>query len=129
MSLLHKREDNYPTNQIVMLDIPIIPKDEVKDFIVEKVFNHKFVETAKEDKDLPNCTKEERWAKPDVWAIMKNGNKRASKLTYSAEAAEIALNTAGKGHSIEVREGESVRCERYCSVKEFCNQYKRMKNG
>lgn len=120
-----EREEGYPEHQVAVLDVPIIPDDEVLSFMKERVKAHKEAVSLPSEQ-LPPCTKEDRWAKPDVWAIMKGNNKRAAKLCYSEEAAQVALETAGKGHDIEYREGVSTRCEKYCPVKKFCSQYKKM---
>jgi hypothetical protein len=76
------------------------------------------------DDTIPACDAKERWAKPDTYAIKKNGNKRATKVCETKEEAENLLPTYGANHSIEARAGGDIRCERYCSVAPFCHYYK-----
>jgi hypothetical protein len=84
---------------------------------------HQEAENTPSDKLLP-CTPEERWERPTRYALMKKGRKRAIKLYDTEEDANGAVKE--KDHYVEYRKGESVRCENYCPVKEFCNQYKEM---
>lgn len=124
----YKREGApYPSNQVVILDVPIIDDKEVRQFIEERVKLHQAAIEEKDSTKLLPCTKEERWAKDDVYAIMKEGGKRAVRLTASQAAANMVLEDLDKKHYVEYREGESIRCESYCSVKNFCAQYKQMK--
>jgi hypothetical protein len=121
-----KREDNYPEHQVKILSVPLIPEAEVLEYIKERVAAYKDA-TKVGDAALPPCSAEERWARPDVWAIMKRGAKRALRLCDSKEGAEIAADAAGPGHEVVHRPGVSTRCESYCPAKNYCNQYKQMK--
>jgi hypothetical protein len=118
--------DPYPAHQVVLLDVPLIPDEEVAAYVRERVLVHKEAASLPSDQ-LPECSAEDRWAKPDVWALMKKGQKKAVRLTQSEEAAKLALEAAGPNHSIKFRPGESTRCKSYCSAAPFCEQYKRMK--
>lgn len=118
--------DPYPAQQVVLLDVPIIPDEEVAAYIRERVLMHKEAASLPSDQ-LPECSKEDRWAKDDVWAIMKKGNKKAVRLTSNEEAAQLAVEAAGPGHYVQFRRGESIRCKSYCAAAPFCSQYKKMK--
>lgn len=77
------------------------------------------------DDELPVCTPEQRWAKPDQWAVMKTGNKRASKLFDSESeavryAAQLQEDTGRKCH-VEYRKGRDTKCLEYCDCRPFCN--------
>ncbi len=120
-----ERSPELPQHQVTLLAVPIIPEHEVLGYIKERVLE-RLTSLELPSAMLPECSAEERWAKPDVWAIMKKGLKRAVRLCYNAEAAQIALEAAGPGHSIVFRQGVSTRCERYCPVKNKCSQYKKM---
>jgi len=120
-----RREENYPTNQIMVLEVPLIPDAEVLEFIKERVALHQ----AAAKGTFPVCTAEERWAKPDTYAVKKKDMARAVRVCNSQLAAKQVLGEKGAGYSIEFRPGESVRCESYCSVKSFCQQYKDLKEA
>jgi hypothetical protein len=76
------------------------------------------------DDELEPCSQEQRWHKDDKWAVTKNGVKRATRVLDSEESAETLMAEleakTGKGHHVEFRQGEDVKCEMYCSVSEFC---------
>jgi len=123
--------DPYPAHQVVLLDVPIIPDEEVAAYVEERVKLHKAAASASAIELFQNfeCSKEDRWAKDDVWAVVKTGQKKAVRLFSTKETAEAFLKTLGAGHSITFRQGESTRCKSYCSAAPFCEQYKRMKKG
>lgn len=112
-----KEDANYPQAPVVTMPIPMWTREETISFISERIAIHK---AARER--LPECTAEERWAKPDKWAVMKKGNKRAKSLHDSRLEAEDVVSQ-NPGHFLEFREGVSPRCESYCSVSKFCKQY------
>lgn len=76
------------------------------------------------DDELPLCTDEERWHRPDKWALMKRGRKSAVRLYDCEKAALEACESNGKGFFVEHRRGEDVKCEKYCSVCAFCDYYR-----
>lgn len=77
------------------------------------------------DDDLPLCTPKERWAKPDQWAVMKQGNKKSSKnfdnepdaVRYAAKLQE----ESGRKCTVEHRLGRDQKCLEYCDCRPFCN--------
>lgn len=79
------------------------------------------------DSQLPMCSDDERWHKPDKWAIKKKGNKRAHRLYEDEEEAQ--WNAEALGMEIEFRPGEDSKCAKYCSVCEFCDHGKALKGG
>lgn len=110
--------DDYPTQQVVLVDVPLWKEERTKLYIKERVLLHQKAESG----SIPLCTKEERWAREDVYAVMKKGMKRAHRLCNTKEAAESMLTDLGDSYSIEFREGESIRCKSWCSVRKFCKQ-------
>lgn len=74
------------------------------------------------------CTELERWASEDTYAVKKKGRVRALRVLPSHEAAMKWLEASGKprtGLKIEYRHGGKwKRCDKYCSVNQFCEQYK-----
>lgn len=112
----------YPEHQVKIIDVPIIDSSEVTQFIEERIALHKQASVT-----LPLCTKEERWAKDDVWAVLKKGQKRAVRLFNSEEAAQLFLADLDKNHVVGMRQGESTRCEAYCPVAKWCTQFQESK--
>ena len=79
------------------------------------------------DGTTPECTAEERWAKPDTYAVMKKGRKSALRLLPTEEKAKEYIGD--QNLSIEFRKGVSTRCEGYCEVSQFCKQYRESVSG
>lgn len=76
------------------------------------------------DDELEPCSPEARWHKPDTWAVVKDGNKRAARVLDDPDEASVLCDQlakkTGKTHHVEFREGEDTRCQSYCSVAQFC---------
>lgn len=121
----------YPLTQCVKIPVARWSREEYMGFIS--------VRFTDQMNPVPRpCTKEERWAKDDVYAVKKKGNKSAERgglhPTHDQAEAFIKARASAKGAKlketdfvIEFRQGESTRCEDYCAVRDFCPQYKRMK--
>ena len=114
-----ERDNEYPQRQVEVIEIPLIEPKEVRAFIEERVKLHQ--EAAKGNYEP--CTKEERWAKDDQWAVMREGRKTAIKLHFSELHANLHKDELGKGHFVEKRPGKSTKCESYCPVKKQCEYY------
>jgi hypothetical protein len=63
------------------------------------------------------------WEKPTTYAVKKVGNKRATNVFNTKEEADVKMEDLGKGYEVEIRKGERTRCESYCLVNNWCNQY------
>jgi hypothetical protein len=91
--------------------------DEAWEFLRTRVIIHKQARVK-----LPECTREERWARADQFALMKQGGKRAVKLYDTLADAASHASTSPELY-VEPRPGESIRCAAYCSVSRFCSQF------
>ena len=117
-----KRDKNYPQLGAETHDIPLWSEERAKAFIEERVRLHQAAEN-----DLPECTDDERWAKPDKYALMPTAKSvRARKLFDSRVDATTwaAANNMKPGFVVDHRKGANVRCENYCVVSEWCEQFK-----
>jgi hypothetical protein len=120
----------YPAAQVVSVPIPLWSLTEQLDFITERIRQHRHAEMMM-DLGLPleECTAEERWSKPDSWAVIKDGAKRASRVHDDKETAEIDVAARGKGYRVEFRPGKSTRCQgNYCSVAPYCEQWEKIRS-
>lgn len=119
-----KRDANYPQKSVAVHEINLWPQEMRKDLIEVRVENLKAFEDTL-DEDLPYCTAEEMWEKPTVYAVMKEGRKSAVNggLFGTEASAQVMVDSLDSKHSIQVRPGQRTRCELYCSVNRFCNQY------
>jgi hypothetical protein len=71
---------------------------------------------------LPECSADQRWQRPAVYAVKRPGRKSAVRL-YDNEDDALAHTAEIRGGYVEHRPGEAVRCEHYCPVRDFCRQY------
>lgn len=117
--------EGYPEAPIKELPIRLWSKDERDAFISNRISLHSACEFALEtDGELPDCTPEEMWEKPTVWAVRKIGNKRAHSLYETEQLATEALKDLGDKYEMEIRKGERTRCANFCPVSTWCTQYK-----
>ena len=129
-----ERKEDYPKAPIVFVDIPMWDEKKLKDYIEKRISLH---QEAQIEYDLNEtfglCSNEEMWKKNDTWAVKKKGQKRALRVLDSEEEAIKYIdwhNETDKAYTkktyleIEFRSGEFTRCGNYCSVADFCNQYK-----
>lgn len=117
-----ERDRSYPQSPVYVYEFNVTKEDleEIENFIRKKVFQYELF-SATEDDMIPECTAEERWQKKDVYAVKKEGRKTAVKLFDSQEEAEAKIAELGKGHYLEIRKGESMKCKNYCLCSGFCN--------
>lgn len=112
-----ERDVTYPQAQVVNINIPLWDNERALRFMTERVILHKQARVL-----LPHCSPEDRWARADVWAVMKNGRKTAVKL-YPTENEARAHVGFDRNFYVTHRPGMSVRCKSYCPVSKFCKQY------
>lgn len=79
-----------------------------------------------QDYDGEPCSKEDRWESDTVYAVKKKGNKTAARggLCSTMEKALSFGKGLGVQYEIDVRPGQPRRCNDYCEVKNFCDQFK-----
>ena len=126
-----KRDKNYPQLGAETHEVPLWPEERAKDFMEERVRLHQEAEIAvfqlSKLYDLPECDDSERWAKPDKYALMPNANSARARKLFDSEVDATtwaAANNMKPGFVVEHRKGANVRCENYCVVSEWCDQFK-----
>ncbi len=118
-------KEGYPPAPIKELPIKLWSFAEREAFIDKRIALHSACDFAMEtDGSLPDCTPEEMWEKPTVWAVRKKGNVRAKALYESEKLALEAKEILGKEFEVEVRPGERTRCANFCPVSQYCEQYR-----
>ena len=132
-----ERKEDYPKAPIVFVDIPLWDHEKASKYIIDRMALHQEAQIlADVHGDLGLCNAEEMWKKNDTWAVKKKGQKRALRVLDSEEEAIKYIewhNETDKAYTkktdleIEFRGGEYTRCGNYCSVADFCNQYKTRK--
>ena len=120
----------YPQAPVVSVDIPLWSEAEAMAYMQDRVMLHQEAQLAWDTQEaVVECSDEERWTKPDTWAVMKKGAKRAVKVFDNHKGAidhALSMGTAytlGVQYSVQERKGGRTRCENYCSVADFCTQW------
>lgn len=157
---------SYPEKHVVVHDIELWPMEDAYRFIAERVALHQqaqagyiqtmsaimadpvaFVSGSSPQDALPECTDEERWIRGNGFAVMKPGNKVATKVLPTREAAEQFIVEARQKatddeaqwradhprskktfeapeYTVEERKDKATRCLYYCPVSAICDQWK-----
>jgi hypothetical protein len=131
-------QEGYPKKSVQVITMPVWTLDEAGAWISMRVKAHMAALTL-EDEQLPECTADEMWEKPECWAIKRKGGARAAKLVKLAgEAGLVAANVERDSRNaklkknqepfeVEHRPGERTRCERFCAAAPFCDTFKAYK--
>jgi len=114
----------YPQAPIVTLDIPIWDFQTREEFVRTRLSLHNEANFSAVSGEMPACTPEEMWEKPTTYAVMKEGGKRAKKVFMVQQEAEAFMADQKGTHFMETREGGRTRCDSFCQVAPFCEQYK-----
>ena len=120
----------YPDAPIMQIPVPLWSFEDAQAYVEGRIALHQQAAySALIGEELPLCTAEETWERPDKFAVMKSStHKRASRLLDSMEEAiEWAADPANgmdSKHVIDHRPGKRVRCEDWCEVSQFCSQHK-----
>lgn len=113
-----KRDPSYPQKQVKVLTVPMWEREQMMTFAIERVMAHQKAQGG----ELPKCSSEDRWERPAVWAVMKKGGKRATKLHSNPDDAQEQAQSMGSGYYVETRPPVQIRCANYCSAFPWCEQ-------
>jgi len=125
-----KTTHGYPQAPIVTIDLPLWDFKRTEAYARERIGLHNISKMSADlDEELPLCTDEEKWTRPPVYAVKKEGRKTAIKLYEKKEEADehvLASTLTKEKLYVETRRGESVRCSGdYCGVSKWCSQYRK----
>jgi len=116
-----RRDGNYPQLGAETHDVKLWSAAEAKEFMAERVRLHQAAEN-----DLPECTDEDRWAKPDKYALMSTPTSVRARKLFDTEVGAVTWayeNKIKEGWVVDHRPGVNTRCENYCLVSEYCEQF------
>jgi hypothetical protein len=118
------RDYNYPQRPVYIYEFAVTPARllAIEEFINHKVAHYGIARKMKDDA-IPECQPKERWDRPPKFAVKKETRKTAIRLLDNEDDAAQMAADLGKGHYVEHRPGESIRCQSYCLCREFCNYY------
>ncbi len=133
-------QEGYPPAAAMTMDVAMWSTEQQHDFIYDRAKTHQDARGEADDR-LPECSSLEMWEKPEAWAVVKPGAKRAAKvynqekfpepvtsefLKLAAEA-DAKLRKVKKGedvYQVEHRPGARTRCESYCDARSFCSMWR-----
>lgn len=119
-----RRNKDYPQQQVRVLDVKLWHFTEQVKFIMDRLHAHTQAQIV-----LPECTPLERWARDEKWAVMKEGREKAVRLyDNQLDATHHAAGDQSGKLSVVHRPAINIRCEDYCAVAEWCEQFKQLKN-
>lgn len=123
-----KMESGYPPAAMQVIDIPVWAPEKAEAYFNERVAIHQQAEALDDwQQNIPPCTAEERWYRPGELAVMKDGRKRALKLFEAGQAAEAEAYAKENKAAVVERPGKNVKCEDFCAVSEWCEQWQALK--
>ena len=119
-----KTEAKYPKQNVYVKHFDFTENDfeQIEDFLLKRFEDIEKYEQL-DDKALPVCSEEERWASPTKYAVMKKGRKSAVKLCETQFLALNMVNELGSDYYIEERKGIDKKCTEYCSCCKFCSYF------
>lgn len=121
----------YPNRPCMEFMLPVWDEKRTLSFMEERV-NTMIANEDKKDDELPLCSFEDMWSKPDQVAIKSKRLKKAIRVLSSMEAAKNFTSKYLKSPSCkdtvqslsyEVRPAKRTRCESWCPVNNYCCQY------
>lgn len=121
------QSENYPRRMAQIIDIPIWSHADGLAYMKQRVDIHQAAE-----KDLPDCSNAERWYRGEKWAVMKEKRKSAVKLHDTEQEAhehraDLEIEKPKDKYYVEKRPGTNTRCQDYCSVADYCEQWQNLK--
>lgn len=127
-ALLDRR---YPQHNIHQVEIPIMTKRDIESYLLQRIQLHAAALTLPDDQ-LPECTLEERWGRPDSFAVLTKGAKpKCLKAGFATRAkAQAFIDSKGDPtkYDMEYRQGHNNRCDGAgdwpgCPCRPWCHQW------
>jgi hypothetical protein len=121
----------YPDSRIQIIPIDRWSRTKQEKWLFGKVKAWKAASSLA-DKDLPYCSPTEKWASSPVYKLYRmKSSKRAYKNFPSQSRANAYLTACQskdaskwkEGHVVMHQDNQWKRCEDWCDVAPFCNQY------
>jgi len=123
------RDARYPKTPGVTVEVELWSNEQQEDYFRDRLTKHVAADVCTETFGAPpSCTKEEMWEKDSTYAVKKKGRERAVRVLDSMEEATQYIDDKQGPFNdelfIETRKGERTRCEHFCEVSQFCDQWK-----
>ena len=119
--------------KVQVFEVTRYKEAKIREYIEKRVRMHQIASEQLEE-EVVVCTPFERWQDPSVYCVMKKGNVKQTGGSYAlmseAEAFMGSLKDKHPKNEYSVKEKPSIakRCERYCTVSNFCLWWKKEKD-
>lgn len=121
-------KEGYPHAAITVVPQRLWGEAERLSYIEGRVTLHQEAERRQEwGEGLLECSDEERWYKPGKLAVIKEGGKRALKIFDWDARVEAEAFAQGNKAKVEERPGTNTRCESFCQISQWCEQFQKIK--
>lgn len=117
-----EKDEDAPTPSLYM-NVPMWDDTRTLLYLKDRIGLHESCK-GRPIESIPLCSPAERWEKAPKWAIVKNGNTKATRvLDANTDAQEYlrARNLNLNDYKIEFRPAIPTRCVKACSVAQFCS--------
>ena len=117
-------KEGYPDTPVATVDWEFTDADmdEIGEWLRGR-FDELREQEGRSDCELTPCPPDERWHRPDRYAVVKEGAARAKRVFDTADEARDFLATLEDGYAIDVRKGSDPKCDGYCDVRGWCQFY------
>ena len=120
---------NYPKRPGLTIDLPLWPYEDRERFVRDRIALHESANNT-----LPECSHEGRWPIAENFKIVKTPSTRAitghSKFKSMESAEEARLNLENpEAHKVVHSFSGYRRCQSYCDVSPWCEQWKEWREG
>jgi hypothetical protein len=123
-----KIKADYPKCAVKEIKLNTWKEIETLAWVRSRIKLHKNAESLGDD-EIPDCTPEERWSTPNLYAVLKDKTaKRALPNGTYEDRLQADIHARKVGGIVEERLGQDRRCQDYCKVRSFCSYWRRI-NG
>lgn len=121
-------KEGYPQAPITVVPQRLWDEAERVSYIEDRVRLHQEAERLHEwGEGHTECSDEERWYRPGKLAVMKEGGKRALRVFDWDARVEAEAFAKGNKAFVEERPGTNTRCESFCQIARWCDQFQKIK--
>jgi len=122
----HKAQSDplYP-KPVERLVLDLWPAEKAEEYLRGRIEDiHKYSELP--DDLIPECSQQERWERPDKYAVIRLDASRALRVFDHFEEALNYLNQSKNSENLQIitRTELPKRCFDYCPVNRFCHYYR-----
>ncbi|WP_432481704.1 hypothetical protein [Moraxella sp. ZY200743] len=117
-----RRNKDYPASRVISQEYPLMSLQQTNQYIHDKVKQIDLYKDAPESQ-LPLCTDDDLWRKPDVYKYYKDPNKltRSTKNFDNSADAYAYKATQGNQGIVKLVKGQVSSCK-YCPAFNLCSQ-------